>query len=225
MTKITNLNTKETTTGKKVKNVKIKNILIRIILRIGLLILFLKEKTEMSLKKVNSIYYQIMKITVILNRVMEYLLMHTDIVKSKKIKDVMIKTVPLLTLAYLEHLITKGRIRLKKQNVKNILSSMSKIAIIGSTMKSGFVEYLNEPGFLTVNQVILPMIGMGKQVDKMEICLKEIMEVAMKCLVIDVISDMGKVIHQMKQKEIYMKVMNELLNPLFKPKKRAASIL
>ena len=200
---MTNINNKKIS-----KVVKISKILVQIIIRLGIIFIILKQKTELSIKKINSIYFQIIKISIFLNKFLTSRLLVGGIMDNT-VKDAMIKTVPMITLAYLEHLISKKKVGLTKNNFKDIIISTGKGVIISTTMLSGLGDLVQEDIFLTFNQAILPVIGMGQQLDKLEKFVKVLMNMAMQCLLLDTVGDVKKISNVALNKSV-MKMSDKL---------------
>lgn len=214
MVQLENENGKHNYSKKTKQKNKMKTMLI-ILLRLCSIRGFLQVQKTINLEMMNKLLFMFINISTFINKHLIDIVFLPNMISSNLLKTTISTTIPLLSLAYIEHIAISQKLSVSKKDVLSMMSSSGKSALLSSAMKVGMAGATGEDGYYLLNQVVLPSIGQGRHLNVLRNQCDLLINTTITGLFLQVVDDSMKVVEPIKQLKFLEKAYSKLLNKIW----------
>ena len=180
-------------TSKRKRIIQSTLMLLKILTKLHIIYNLVRTKMDLSLNQINALYYQLISISVILNKFCIQKLLGNGNLASSAMQTTIASTVPVITMSYLEHVVSKQKLSVSKANIKNMILGAGKTSMIASSLHTSIAGVVHKDAYSVLNQALLPLFGHGQHLDKLENYVKILINTAITAFILDVMQDTVKI--------------------------------
>ena len=167
-------------------------LILKLIGRVALIYQIIQSKMKLNINQIQNIYFYLIDVSRFVNTKCIDILLGNGNLASSAVKTVIATTIPLITVSYLEHIVTKEKLSVSKQNIKNIILGSKKTETLTKTLHIGAAGLLGKSMYSAFNQILMQSLGYDRQMDKLLYFTKEIMNNLTLALFLNELSDAKK---------------------------------